>query len=100
VCGRLYPGVFKPTPAHYFVKLLHTKGLLLRCFTQNIDSLESAAGLPSEAIVAAHGNFDGAHCIECNARADPDTVRLASKKEYNEMMDASAYVGYRRQIGI
>ena len=49
---------------HYFIRLLHDKGLLLRCFTQNIDSLEAAAGLPREKIVAAHGNFDGAHCID------------------------------------
>jgi NAD-dependent SIR2 family protein deacetylase len=48
----------RPTPAHYFMRLLHEKGLLLRVFTQNIDSLEKQAGLPAEAIVAAHGNFD------------------------------------------
>ena len=40
------------------MKLLHDKGLLLRCFTQNIDSLENQAGLPKQEIVAAHGNFD------------------------------------------
>jgi hypothetical protein len=33
-------GNYKPTPTHYFIKLLHDKGLLLRAFTQNIDSLE------------------------------------------------------------
>ena len=56
---ELYPGNFKPTAAHYFMKLLELKGLLLRCFTQNIDSLEREAGIPAEKIVAAHGNFDG-----------------------------------------
>ena len=35
---ELWPGNFKPTPAHYFIRLLHEKGLLQRCFTQNIDS--------------------------------------------------------------
>ena len=35
--------------------MLHSKGLLLRCFSQNIDSLEAAAGLPKSQIVAAHG---------------------------------------------
>ena len=58
---ELFPGTFVPTPAHFFIKLLHDKGLLLRCFTQNIDSLEHQAGLPKEAIVAAHGNFDSKH---------------------------------------
>lgn len=52
-----------PTPAHFFMKLLHDKGLLLRCFTQNIDSLENQAGLPKDAIVAAHGNFDSEHLM-------------------------------------
>ena len=35
--------------------LMHKKGLLLRCFTQNIDSLERQAGLPPDRIIAAHG---------------------------------------------
>jgi len=52
---ELFPGSFKPTPAHYFMMLLHKKGLLLRCFTQNIDSLETQAGLPAEKVVFAHG---------------------------------------------
>lgn len=53
-----FPGTFQPTPGHYFIKLLHDKGLLQRCFTQNIDSLEHQADLPKQEIVAAHGNFD------------------------------------------
>eukprot|EP00667_Euglena_gracilis_P008488 EG_transcript_8595 len=60
----LWPGQYKPTPAHYFVRLLHEKGLLLRCFTQNIDSLETLAGIPAEQLVAAHGNFDTARCLK------------------------------------
>lgn len=55
---ELFPGTFQPTPGHFFIKLLHDKGLLQRCFTQNIDSLEHQAGLPKQEIVAAHGNFD------------------------------------------
>ena len=43
---ELFPGQFEPTPTHYFIRLLHEKGLLLRCFSQNIDSLETQAGLP------------------------------------------------------
>lgn len=54
---ELFPGKFKPTPAHYFMTLLHQKGLLLRCFTQNIDSLEREAHLPREKVVAAHGTL-------------------------------------------
>uniref|UniRef100_A0A7S3K0N6 Deacetylase sirtuin-type domain-containing protein n=1 Tax=Aureoumbra lagunensis TaxID=44058 RepID=A0A7S3K0N6_9STRA len=60
---ELWPGGYAPTPTHCFIKLLYDKGRLLRCFTQNIDSLETAAGVPAEKIVAAHGNFDSATCI-------------------------------------
>ena len=64
---ELYPGQYPPTPTHHFVRLLHEKGLLLRCFTQNIDSLEAAAGIPADKIVAAHGNFDSARCLAGHA---------------------------------
>ena len=38
---ELWPGLrFVPTLAHTFLTLLHRKGLLLRCYTQNIDGLE------------------------------------------------------------
>ena len=64
---ELFPGQYSPTPTHHFIRLLHGKGLLLRfdlkfdplfdqssnlslplcrCFSQNIDSLETQAGLP------------------------------------------------------
>ena len=63
LCRELWPGTYTPTPAHRFVTRLHEKGLLLRCFTQNIDSLETAAGLPPSMVVAAHGNFDSAYVV-------------------------------------
>ena len=34
VVKQLLPSNFKPTTSHYFVKLLATKGVLLRCYTQ------------------------------------------------------------------
>ncbi len=60
---ELFPGNFRPTPTHHFIRLLHEKGLLRRCFSQNIDSLESLAGLPREQVIAAHGNFDSASLL-------------------------------------
>ncbi|KAK5648584.1 hypothetical protein RI129_003476 [Pyrocoelia pectoralis] len=62
---ELYPGAFKPTKCHYFVKLLHEKGYLLRHFTQNIDTLERVAGIPESKLVEAHGTFNHGHCLEC-----------------------------------
>lgn len=38
---ELYPsGNYRPNVCHYFVRLLHEKGILLRMLTQNIDGLE------------------------------------------------------------
>ncbi|QDZ22052.1 NAD-dependent protein deacetylase sirtuin 2 [Chloropicon primus] len=75
---ELFPGNrYHPTPAHYFIKLLHEKGILLRCFTQNIDSLETQAGLPREKLVAAHGNFDSATCIDTGKKVPIDEVERA-----------------------
>lgn len=74
---ELYPGRYKPTPTHFFIRLLHDKGLLQRCYTQNIDSLERVAGLPDDKIIAAHGNFDSARCIDCRVHHDVELVKVA-----------------------
>lgn len=55
-CSCLRPGNYQPTPTHHFVRLLHDKGLLLRCFTQNIDSLEhQVCGQPGGGGRSQHG---------------------------------------------
>eukprot|EP00878_Enallax_costatus_P000427 GHUV01000518.1.p1 GENE.GHUV01000518.1~~GHUV01000518.1.p1 ORF type:complete len:441 (+),score=166.21 GHUV01000518.1:233-1555(+) len=74
---ELFPGGYMPTPAHYFMRLLHKKGLLLTAFTQNIDGLEQLAGLPAEKVVPAHGSFDGAHCIDCGRSGSIYAVQQA-----------------------
>ncbi|KAJ3284244.1 NAD-dependent protein deacetylase sirtuin-2 [Borealophlyctis nickersoniae] len=60
---ELYPGNFRPTTCHYFIRLLAEKGLLLRNYTQNIDTLERVAGISGEYLVEAHGSFSEAHCV-------------------------------------
>lgn len=62
---ELYPGAFKPTPCHYFIKLLELKGMLHRHYTQNIDTLEHIAKISPELIVEAHGSFYTNHCLTC-----------------------------------
>ncbi|XP_033735571.1 NAD-dependent protein deacetylase sirtuin-2-like isoform X2 [Pecten maximus] len=71
---ELWPGVFKPTPCHYFIKMLADKGLLLRHYTQNIDTLESQAGLDPEKLVEAHGSFRTAHCLICEKEYSKDFI--------------------------
>jgi NAD-dependent deacetylase sirtuin 2 len=74
----LFPGKYAPTPTHHFIKLLHDRSVLRRCFTQNIDSLECATGLPVDKVVAAHGNFDTAHCLNGH-EVDTDVVEKACR---------------------
>jgi NAD-dependent histone deacetylase SIR2 len=62
---ELYPGKYRPTITHSFIRLLHDKGLLLKHFTQNIDCLDREAGVPGEKIVEAHGSFARQSCVEC-----------------------------------
>ncbi|XP_057883090.1 NAD-dependent protein deacetylase sirtuin-3, mitochondrial isoform X2 [Melospiza melodia melodia] len=62
---ELYPGNYRPNSAHYFLRLLHDKGLLLRLYTQNIDGLERVAGIPPDRLVEAHGTFATATCTVC-----------------------------------
>ncbi|KAI0195793.1 SIR2 family histone deacetylase, partial [Xylaria flabelliformis] len=69
---ELYPGNFHPTVSHAFMALLAKRKLLRMLFTQNIDCLERAAGVPSELIVEAHGSFATQRCIDCKTPF-PDT---------------------------
>lgn len=63
----LLPQRLQPTLSHYFVRLLNDKGYLLRCFSQNVDCLESLSGLPKDKLCLAHGSFETGHCLRCNA---------------------------------
>uniref|UniRef100_A0A4W4DM33 Deacetylase sirtuin-type domain-containing protein n=1 Tax=Electrophorus electricus TaxID=8005 RepID=A0A4W4DM33_ELEEL len=62
---ELYPGNYQPNLTHYFIRLLHDKGQLLRMYTQNIDGLERMAGIPPKMLVEAHGTFATATCMVC-----------------------------------
>lgn len=64
----LLPEQYKPTLSHYFIKLLETKGMLLRHYTQNVDSLDMMAGVSQEKLVEANGSFRIQHCMLCRVR--------------------------------
>jgi NAD-dependent SIR2 family protein deacetylase len=63
---ELYPGVYRPTPTHMFIRALDEHGYLLRAVTQNIDGLELVAGLSPDKLIQAHGGFSRAACIDCH----------------------------------
>ena len=82
---ELFPGNFLPTPTHYFMRLLHEKGMLLRVFTQNIDSLETLAGLPKDKVVAAVCNVLHHTVPQCPCTAAP---RAPSARMYTHVIRA------------
>jgi NAD-dependent deacetylase sirtuin 2 len=67
IAHELYPimDVAKPTVAHYFIKLLDSKGVLLRHYTQNIDGLEDFTGLDLSKTIQAHGHIRSGSCLDC-----------------------------------
>lgn len=74
---ELYPGKYRPTISHLFLRLLSDKGLLLKLFTQNIDCLEREAGVPENKIVEAHGSFAHQRCIECKTAYPENMMKEA-----------------------
>ncbi|XP_061073069.1 NAD-dependent protein deacetylase sirtuin-2 isoform X2 [Conger conger] len=67
---ELYPGQFKPTVCHYFIRMLKDKGLLRRCYSQNIDTLERVAGVHGDDLIEAHGTFYTSHCVRFLCRQE------------------------------
>lgn len=51
---EIYPGQFKPSPCHKFIKMLEGQNKLLRNYSQNIDTLERVAGIKN--LIECHGN--------------------------------------------
>ncbi|VDD84596.1 unnamed protein product [Mesocestoides corti] len=72
---ELFPGQFKPSFEHRFIKLLERKGKLLRNYTQNIDALEQAAGITW--VIQCHGSFATASCESCQYQVPGEAVREA-----------------------
>lgn len=60
----MLPSTMKPTPSHYFIKLLQEKEVLSRVYTQNVDNLERVVAIQDEKLVEAHGSFYRSHCLK------------------------------------
>ncbi|XP_015259585.1 PREDICTED: NAD-dependent protein deacetylase sirtuin-3-like isoform X1 [Cyprinodon variegatus] len=73
----LYPGCHRPNYIHYFIRMLHLKGLLLRLYTQNIDGLEKLCGIPDDKLVEAHGSFATASCHLCYTPYPAEEAKVA-----------------------
>ena len=67
-----------PSPTHKFLAALARAGKLRRVYTQNIDSLETRAGVPASAVVQCHGSLEKAACVVCGAAAPMSRVSKAA----------------------
>ena len=70
---EIYPGQFRPSPCHRFIRTLERHGKLLRNYTQNIDTLEQVVGI--ERVVQCHGSFATATCTKCKRKVDAEAIR-------------------------
>ncbi|KZP01595.1 SIR2-domain-containing protein [Calocera viscosa TUFC12733] len=71
--SRIFPSNFKPSPCHYFIKLLEDKGKLLRNYTQNIDTLETVTRVKN--VLNCHGSFATASCITCGTQFPGEEIK-------------------------
>lgn len=72
---ELWPSTPKPTLTHWFLRLLAEKGILRRIYSQNIDTLEIAAGIPDDIAILVHGSFATASCTLCRRPCDIEPIR-------------------------
>ncbi|WVR04783.1 hypothetical protein IAU60_001795 [Kwoniella sp. DSM 27419] len=80
---QIYPSNFVPSPCHRWIKMLEDKGVLLRNYTQNIDTLESLAGVTK--VLQCHGSFKTASCLRCKTRVPGANIEphiMAQKVPY------------------
>lgn len=70
---EIYPGQFEPSPSHRFIKVLEKQNKLLRNYSQNIDTLEHAAGIQN--VITCHGSFATASCTVCGHKVDSSVIK-------------------------
>lgn len=70
---EIFPGQFKPSPSHHFIKRMEERGVLLRNYTQNIDTLERVAGISR--LIECHGSFATASCTRCKFKINGDAIK-------------------------
>ncbi|KAA8495851.1 NAD-dependent histone deacetylase Sir2 [Porphyridium purpureum] len=63
----------QPSLTHLLLRGLERANKLRRLYTQNIDGLESRAGI--ERYVPCHGSFRTVSCIKCGSKSGGDSIR-------------------------
>ena len=68
IAKDVFPASTEFSPTHAFIRLLQDKEKLLTNYTQNIDDLESHAGIENDKLVQCHGSFATATCQKCHVQ--------------------------------
>ncbi|AMD19061.1 HBR160Wp [Eremothecium sinecaudum] len=74
IAEKILPPEHRYSPLHSFIRMIQDKGKLLRNYTQNIDNLESYAGIEKERIVQCHGSFATASCVTCHLKMPGERI--------------------------
>merc|ERR1711963_161549 len=90
---EIYPGQFRPSPCHKFIRCVEKQGKLLRNYTQNIDTLEQVVGI--EDVVQCRGSFATASCTVCKHKVQAEVIRadiFAQKIPYCSQCSSSSII--------
>ncbi|KAF2018569.1 SIR2-domain-containing protein [Aaosphaeria arxii CBS 175.79] len=74
LAGDILPDLKKWTPTHEFIRLLQDKDKLLTNYTQNIDNVESHAGIRRDKLIQCHGSWATATCRKCKYRIPGEDI--------------------------
>jgi len=66
----------EPGRPHRITAELMVRGHVSHVITQNIDGLDSRAGIPSERVIELHGNGTYAKCLACGTRHEIEWVKM------------------------
>jgi len=82
LAGDILPDLNRWTPTHQFIRMVQDKGKLLRNYTQNIDNIESHAGILPGKLIQCHGSWATATCRKCAHKIRGEEIfdEIKSKK--------------------
>ena len=85
----LWPGNHRPTYGHYFIKTLQEKGLLLRNWTENVDSLEKVSGIRHDKLIEFYGSLLTWKCQNMKCNTEYDLLWLKERLEMYQFPNCS-----------
>jgi len=94
LAGDIIPDLERWTPTHQFIRSLQDKDKLLTNYTQNIDNVESHAGIRKDKLIQCHGSWAMATCRKCHYKVKGeeifDSVRAQKPAECPKCVEAIA----------